>query len=152
MATGTAAMAAMAARIPVSTWPTATRLSIFHGQVPKWRHRPRFSSSHSSISASSSPSTSRKLVLYSKPGCCLCDGLKEKLQAALCLSGPDSIQNVELQIRDITTNPCWEKAYQYEIPVLAVVRSDGFEETLPRLSPRLGIELIQKKLAAALSE
>ena len=98
MATGTAAMAAMAARIPVSTWPTATRLSIFHGQVPKWRHRPRFSSSHSSISASSSPSTSRKLVLYSKPGCCLCDGLKEKLQAALCLSGPDSIQNVELQV------------------------------------------------------
>nr|XP_027091771.1 uncharacterized protein LOC113712504 isoform X2 [Coffea arabica]XP_027094339.1 uncharacterized protein LOC113714608 isoform X2 [Coffea arabica] len=122
MATGTAAMAAMAARIPVSTWPTATRLSIFHGQVPKWSHRPRFSLSHSSISASSSPSTSRKLVLYSKPGCCLCDGLKEKLQAALRLSGPDSIQNVELQ------------------------------ETLPRLSPRLGIELIQKKLAAALSE
>lgn len=98
MATGTAAMVAIAARIPVSTWPTAARQSIFHGQVPKWSHSPRLSSSYSSISDSSSPSASRKLVLYSKPGCCLCDGLKEKLQAALCLSGPDSLQNVELQV------------------------------------------------------
>jgi hypothetical protein len=31
------------------------------------------------------------------------------------------------QIRVITTNPEWEKAYQYEIPVLAKVLSDGTE-------------------------
>lgn len=31
------------------------------------------------------------------------------------------------QIRDITTNPEWERAYQYEIPVLARVRLDGTE-------------------------
>lgn len=31
------------------------------------------------------------------------------------------------QIRDITSNPEWERAYQYEIPVLAKVRSDGTE-------------------------
>lgn len=31
------------------------------------------------------------------------------------------------QVRDITTNPEWERAYQYEIPVLARVRSDGTE-------------------------
>lgn len=30
-------------------------------------------------------------------------------------------------MRDITTNPEWEKAYQYEIPVLARVLSDGTE-------------------------
>ncbi|PKI38441.1 hypothetical protein CRG98_041140 [Punica granatum] len=94
----------------------------------------------------------RRLVLYSKPGCCLCDGLKEKLQAAFLLSGPDSLSDVELQIRDITTNPEWEKAYQYEIPVLARVLSDGTEETLPRLSPRLGVELIHKKIASALRQ
>ena len=29
------------------------------------------------------------------------------------------------QIRDITTNPEWENAYQYEIPVLAKVHDDG---------------------------
>lgn len=109
----------------------------------------------SPLAFSSSPASStRKLVLYSKPGCCLCDGLKEKLQAAFLLSGPDSLQDVDLQVphlsssiyicdtciclrwtfvigfcqvRDITTNPEWEKAYQYEIPVLAKVLSDGTE-------------------------
>ncbi|GAU51368.1 hypothetical protein TSUD_134100 [Trifolium subterraneum] len=93
---------------------------------------------------SSTPS-SRKLILYSKPGCCLCDGLKEKLQSAFLLSGPHSLSDVDLNIRDITMNPEWEKAYQYEIPVLA-------KEILPRLSPRLGVELLQKKIAAALGE
>ncbi|PON59848.1 Glutaredoxin-like [Parasponia andersonii] len=103
-------------------------------------------------SSSSSSSFSRKLVLYSKPGCCLCDGLKEKLQAAFLLAGPDSLHDVDLQTRDITTNPDWEKAYQYEIPVLAKVLSNGTEVTLPRLSPRLGVELVHKKIAAALKE
>ncbi|KAF3445677.1 hypothetical protein FNV43_RR10853 [Rhamnella rubrinervis] len=116
-------------------------------QKVRWVFTPlAFSSSSSS---SSSPSAARKLVLYSKPGCCLCDGLKEKLHAAFSLSGPDSLHDVDLQIRDITSNPEWERAYQYEIPVLAKVLSDGTEETLPRLSPRLGVELIQKKIAAA---
>ncbi|XP_031279594.1 uncharacterized protein LOC116138021 isoform X2 [Pistacia vera] len=107
----------------------------------------------SPLAFSSSPASStRKLVLYSKTGCCLCDGLKEKLQAAFLISGPDSLHDVDLQVRDITTNPEWEKAYQYEIPVLAKVLSDGREETLPRLSPRIGVELIQKKIAAALRQ
>ncbi|XP_057809636.1 uncharacterized protein LOC131024147 [Salvia miltiorrhiza] len=101
-----------------------------------------------SSSFSSSPAT-RKLILYSKPGCCLCDGLKEKLDAAFSLSSPNSIGDIELQVRDITTDPEWERLYQYEIPVLARVREDGVEETLPRLSPRLGVELVQKKIAAA---
>ncbi|KAL7128378.1 hypothetical protein ABFS83_14G312400 [Erythranthe nasuta] len=100
----------------------------------------------------SSSSTPRKLILYSKPGCCLCDGLKEKLDAAFSLSGPNSLADVQLQIRDITSNPEWEKLYQYEIPVLARVRDDGTEETLPRLSPRLGVELVQKKIASAFDQ
>ncbi|XP_043707781.1 uncharacterized protein LOC122657083 [Telopea speciosissima] len=105
-----------------------------------------------SFSGQYNPLATKKLVLYTKPGCCLCDGLKEKLQAAFSLAGPDSLHDVNLQMRDITSNPDWEKSYQYEIPVLARVLSDGTEETLPRLSPRLGVELIQKKLAAALRE
>uniref|UniRef100_A0A2N9HLY3 Glutaredoxin-like protein n=1 Tax=Fagus sylvatica TaxID=28930 RepID=A0A2N9HLY3_FAGSY len=87
-------------------------------QRPRWVFTPL---------ASLSSSSSRKLVLYSKPGCCLCDGLKEKLQAAFLLSGPDSLHDVDLQVRDITSNPEWEKAYQYEIPVLAKLLSDGTE-------------------------
>lgn len=40
-----------------------------------------------------------QLVLYSKPGCCLCDGLKEKLDAALSLAGgPHSLLSVDLQV------------------------------------------------------
>uniref|UniRef100_M8C1M3 Glutaredoxin-like protein n=1 Tax=Aegilops tauschii TaxID=37682 RepID=M8C1M3_AEGTA len=53
--------------------------------------------------------------------------------------------------RDITTNPEWERLYQYEIPVLAKVLADGTElrnEILPRLSPRLTVELIQKKVSS----
>ncbi|CAJ1974207.1 unnamed protein product [Sphenostylis stenocarpa] len=102
--------------------------------------------------SSSSAEPSRKLVLYSKPGCCLCDGLKEKLHAAFLLSGPDSLNDVDLQIRDITSNPEWENAYQYEIPVLAKVLSDGTEVVLPRMSPRLGVELLQKKIAASMKQ
>ncbi|KAJ0243107.1 hypothetical protein HA466_0203370 [Hirschfeldia incana] len=115
----------------------------------QWGGTIPLSCSLSSSSCSGQPNT-RKLVLYSKPGCCLCDGLKEKLQAAFSLSGPDSLQNVTLQVRDITTNPEWEKAYQYEIPVLAKENADG-KEILPRLSPRLSVEIIQKKLLAAFS-
>ncbi|KAL2657905.1 hypothetical protein AAZV13_04G207200 [Glycine max] len=84
-------------------------------------------------SSSFGAAPSRKLVLYSKPGCCLCDGLKEKLQAAFLLLGTDSLHGVDLQIRDITTNPEWENAYQYEIPVLAKVLSDGTEYHLTRI-------------------
>uniref|UniRef100_A0A0A9D925 Glutaredoxin-like protein n=1 Tax=Arundo donax TaxID=35708 RepID=A0A0A9D925_ARUDO len=95
----------------------------------------------------------RRLVLYSKPGCCLCDGLKEKLHAATLLAGtPYSLASLELQERDITTNPEWERLYQYEIPVLAKLLPDGTEEILPRLSPRLSVELVQKKIYSAFDQ
>ncbi|XP_040376821.1 uncharacterized protein LOC102700120 [Oryza brachyantha] len=105
-------------------------------------------------SPSPSPETPpRRLVLYTKPGCCLCDGLKEKLHAAVLLAGtPYSLASLELQERDITTNPEWEQMYQYEIPVLAKLLADGSEEKLPRLSPRLSVELVQKKVFAAFDQ
>ncbi|GAV84116.1 DUF836 domain-containing protein [Cephalotus follicularis] len=133
-------MAAIAGR------PTSISIAMFRRHKQKWVFTPLASMSLSTLKPT------RKLILYSKPECCLCDGLKEKLQAAFLLSGPDSLHDVDLQVRDITSNPKWEMAYQYEIPVLAKVLLDGTEETLPRLSPRLGVELIQKKLSAALRE
>ncbi|XP_066328577.1 uncharacterized protein [Miscanthus floridulus] len=79
--------------------------------------------------AAAGEASKRRLVLYTKPGCCLCDGLKEKLHAASLLAGtPYSLASLELQERDITTNPEWERLYQYEIPVLAKVLPDGTEE------------------------
>ncbi|KAL3683970.1 hypothetical protein R1sor_001992 [Riccia sorocarpa] len=83
-----------------------------------------------------------RLIMYSKPGCCLCDGLKEKLS---------TLSDVELEIRNILTKPEWENAYRYEIPVLAHVREDGTEETIPRLSPRLTAQQMHNKLRAVLS-
>ncbi|KAG7974042.1 hypothetical protein I3843_06G027300 [Carya illinoinensis] len=130
--------------------PSSMVLLTRQRSIPRWVFTPLASSPFFSSTSSSAPL--RKLVVYSKPGCCLCDGLKEKLQAAFLLAGPDSLHDVDLQIRDITSNPEWEMAYQYEIPVLAKVLSDGTEEILPRLSPRLGVELVQKKIAAALKQ
>jgi glutaredoxin len=81
---------------------------------------------------------SMQLILYSKPGCHLCEGLQEKLEQVQ--------QNLyfELEIRDITTREDWFQAYQYEIPVLFVASGKAIIPTenkpkellLPRPSPR----------------
>ncbi|XP_062220413.1 uncharacterized protein LOC133919881 isoform X1 [Phragmites australis] len=121
----------------------AARLALRGGCRPPFR----------ALCAAAPSPAPRRLVLYTKPGCCLCDGLKEKLRAASLLTGtPYSLASLELQERDITTNPEWERLYQYEIPVLAKVLPDGTEEVLPRLSPRLSVELVQKKIYSALDE
>ncbi|MBD2099139.1 glutaredoxin family protein [Trichocoleus sp. FACHB-591] len=83
-----------------------------------------------------------RLILYSKPGCHLCEGLQEKL---------DQIQNLEidLEIRDITTREDWFQAYQYEIPVLLRVNpqpTGTVEELLPRPSPRASVTQLEQML------
>ena len=84
------------------------------------------------------------LILYSKPGCHLCEGLQEKLAQVTNL-------DFELEIRDITTRDDWFAAYQYEIPVLCQELPQG-EKLLPRLSPRASVkkleEMLQKYLIA----
>ncbi len=97
------------------------------------------------------------LILYSKPGCHLCEGLQEKLL---------SIQTfpIDLEICDITTRDDWFQAYQYEIPVLMLVRSpaprsDGAIAVsmgldpdaptitpLPRPSPRASVGQLEQML------
>jgi Glutaredoxin-like domain (DUF836) len=129
----------------------ATATPTLHCATLAARLRPRHLRIFSSMSGGGEEAQ-RQLVLYSKPGCCLCDGLKEKLTVAFSLKGPHSLCSVDLQVRDITTNPEWEKKYQYEIPVLARVLSDGIEEVLPRLSPCLGVELLQKKISTAFDQ
>ncbi len=80
-----------------------------------------------------------QLILYSKPGCHLCEGLAEKLQQIR------GTLNFELEIRDITTYPDWFNAYQYEVPVICKV-SAGKEELLPRPSPRASKMQVQQML------
>jgi Glutaredoxin-like domain (DUF836) len=83
------------------------------------------------------------LILYSKPGCHLCEGLIEKLAAI------DAFP-IALEIRNIATNDDWLARYQYEIPVLVWRRSSGQETPIPRPSPRVNAaqltQLLQRHL------
>ena len=84
-----------------------------------------------------------RLILYSKPGCHLCEGLYEKLQQVRGIS-------FELDVRDITTDDRWWQAYEYEIPVLVV---DGEPpQRLPRLSPRGSVAQLEKMLQQVAQE
>lgn len=105
------------------------------------------------------------LILYGKPGCHLCEGLQEKLE---------QIQRLQfvLEIRDITTREDWFQAYQYEIPVLFMVKGEesenGRQETrnsqhglsfdspslipIPRFSPRASVAQMERVLQKHLSE
>ncbi|NER81713.1 MAG: glutaredoxin family protein [Leptolyngbya sp. SIO1D8] len=88
-----------------------------------------------------------ELVLYSKPGCHLCEGLQEKLEALGHL-------DFTLEIRDITTRPDWFAAYQYEIPVLCRViptEAGSQEAALPRLSPRAPLAKLEQMLQTYLN-
>ncbi|MEL6350692.1 MAG: glutaredoxin family protein [Cyanobacteria bacterium J06627_28] len=71
----------------------------------------------------------KELILYSKPGCHLCEGLQEKLEGL----------PIALEVRNITENEGWFAKYQYEVPVLCQrVKTEAgeIEKALPRMSPR----------------
>ncbi|OIP78450.1 MAG: thioredoxin family protein [Oscillatoriales cyanobacterium CG2_30_44_21] len=80
-----------------------------------------------------------KLILYSKQGCCLCEGLLAKLE---------QVKNVEfeLEIRDITTNSEWRDRYEYEIPVLCLINDQQQEQELPRFPPRSPVNKLEELL------
>ena len=90
----------------------------------------------------------KKLVLYSKPECHLCQGLQEKLE---------QIQSIEfeLEIRNIMTREDWFAAYQYEVPVLFASHSARKQDKpsatenlqpIPRPSPRATVKQLEKVL------
>ncbi|MDY7024460.1 MAG: glutaredoxin family protein [Cyanobacteriota bacterium] len=81
------------------------------------------------------------LILYSKPGCHLCEGLQEKLEQIL--ADPESPCKFDLDVRDITTQEKWFRAYQYEVPVLCKQQEDSSEEPLPRPSPRINAKQLE---------
>jgi hypothetical protein len=78
------------------------------------------------------------LILYSKPGCHLCEGLQEKLEQIQDI-------NLELEVRDITSREDWFQAYQYEVPILCRSHA-GREELLPRPSPRTTVQQLERML------
>lgn len=80
----------------------------------------------------------KKLILYSKPGCHLCEGLQEKLEEL----------PLQLEVRDITQNEAWFQKYQYEVPVLCLPleAQQTDEQPLPRLSPRTSVAQMARML------
>lgn len=96
-----------------------------------------------------------RLILYGKPGCHLCEGLQEKLEQIQTL-------NFTLEVRDITTCEDWFQAYQYEIPVLYLVKDEGggvqdeaenssprphsSSFLIPRPSPRASVQQLEQML------
>jgi Glutaredoxin-like domain (DUF836) len=79
------------------------------------------------------------LILYSKSGCHLCEGLQEKLEQIQ--SAPESGLAFQLEIRDIAQQEQWLQAYQYEVPVLHRLanKTESGEMPIPRPSPRLSV-------------
>jgi len=101
----------------------------------------------SSPASAPAPADEPRLILYTKPGCCLCEGLEEKLaevmsaDAAVGGAVGDVLREMTLETRDVSTDEAWAAAYAMEVPVVtfATTEEDGEErETpLPRPAPRL---------------
>lgn len=88
------------------------------------------------------------LILYTKPGCHLCEGLQEKL-ALLQHTAPELA--LEIEPRDITQRPDWWAAYEYEVPVLVWQQPNGALLSLPRLAPRAGPDRLAALLRQAIA-
>ena len=79
-----------------------------------------------------SPIDSRRLLLYSRAGCCLCEGLEQRLRD---LNLDQNIPPLKLVVVDIDAPECaasLRARYDLEVPVLALGDTE-----LPRVSPRL---------------
>lgn len=83
--------------------------------------------------------SSVRLILYSKPGCHLCEGLQEKLESIASLK-------LDLEIRDITTRQDWFQAFQYEIPVLFYVSNSAPSPTSRASGDDTTVQMMDKAL------
>ncbi len=69
------------------------------------------------------------LVLFTRQGCCLCEGLEERLRALEPAPQLDCV--------DVDGDPGLQGRYGLSVPVLAIRLPDGSLQELPRVSPRL---------------
>ena len=86
-----------------------------------------------------------ELRLYSRQGCCLCEGLEQRLRS-LELSEID----LDLEVVDIdapTTPERLRALYDLEVPVLALAGTE-----LPRVSPRLVGDALRHWLLSCLAD
>ncbi len=94
-----------------------------------------------------------KLVLFSRVGCCLCEGLEERLKAiALHHIKP----KLELSVKDIDgedVSSDERSRYSLEVPVLFLELQKPLRRfELPRVSPRLSDEGLFKWIQKHIQE
>lgn len=76
-------------------------------------------------------SGSPSLRLYTRAGCCLCEGLEERLRA---LQPP-----LTLELVDVDQDPVLQARYGLQVPVLALAGATPVaSQDLPAVPPRLG--------------
>ena len=81
----------------------------------------------------------RSLILYTRAGCCLCEGLEERLRELL---PADALHPV-----DVDTDPALQARYGLSVPVLALADASGTISPLPPVPPRLKGERLRTWLA-----
>ncbi|MFN7899457.1 MAG: glutaredoxin family protein [Synechococcaceae cyanobacterium] len=74
------------------------------------------------------------LVLFTRQGCCLCEGLEERLRG---LDPPP-----RLTLVDVDTDPELQARFGLVVPLLADADDQGTPRLLPRVPPRLGGEAL----------
>jgi glutaredoxin-like protein DUF836 len=58
------------------------------------------------------------IVLYTKPGCHLCDESRQLLDALLAERAAAGMTAPPIEERNILSNEAWERDYAFEIPVV----------------------------------
>jgi glutaredoxin len=70
------------------------------------------------------PSTKANVIIYSRPGCHLCDEAKQAIEAAHCLD------EYTLEEINIESEPGLLCRYQYDIPVITINGVEAFRHRL----------------------
>ena len=85
------------------------------------------------------------LMLFTRRGCCLCEGLEERLrELGLAAEGAAP----QLTLIDVDGDPQLQSRYGLEVPVLAVSSAEAPSwRDLPRVPPRLSGERLAQWLA-----
>jgi glutaredoxin len=71
-----------------------------------------------------SSSAKAYVIIYSRPGCHLCDEAKQTIETAGCL-GEYTLEEINIE-----SDPDLLKVYQYEIPVITINGVEAFRHRL----------------------
>jgi glutaredoxin len=79
------------------------------------------------------PSAKAQVVIYSRPGCHLCDEAKHAIEAAEC---QDDYTLAEINIE---SDPDLLRRYQFDIPVISINGQEAFRHRLTAQEFRLAV-------------